>query len=83
MLAPILYSMYTSPLTDIISKHNMNHHVYADDSQIYVSFKPSAAGEPSTSKQRIESCIHEVNTWTSANRLMQKLILSNELIKVE
>ena len=23
---PILYSMYTSPLADITSKHNMNHH---------------------------------------------------------
>ena len=53
VLGPILYSIYTSPLTDIISKHNMNHHVSADDSQIYVSFKPSAAGEPTTSKHRI------------------------------
>ena len=70
VLGPILYSMYTSPLTDIISKHNMNHHLYADDSQISVSFKPSAAGEPSASKQRIESRIHDVNNWMSANRLM-------------
>ena len=35
-----------------------------------MSFKPSAAGEPSTSKKRIESCIHDVNNWMSANRLM-------------
>ena len=69
VLSSILYSMYTSPLTGIISKHNMNHHFYADDSQIYLSFKPSAAGEPTTSKLRIESCIH-VNNWMSANNLM-------------
>ena len=49
VLGPILYCMYTSPLKDIVSKHNMNHHFYADDSQIYLSFKPSAAGEPTTS----------------------------------
>ena len=48
----------------------MKHHFYADDSQIYVSLKPSAGGEPSTSKQRIESCIHDVNDWMPANRLM-------------
>ena len=49
---------------------NMNHHFYAHDSQIYLSFKPSAAGEPNTSKQRIESWIHDVNNWMSANKLM-------------
>ena len=70
VLGPILYSMYTSPLTDIISKHNMNHHFYADDSQIYLSFKPNAVGEPTTSKLRIESCLHDVNNWMSANKLM-------------
>ena len=63
-------SMYTSPLTDIISKHNLNHHFYADDSQIYLSFTTSAAGEPTTSKLRIESCIRDVNNWMSANKLM-------------
>ena len=70
VLGPILYSMYTSLLIDIISKHNMNHHFYADDSQIYLSFKPSAAGEPTRSKLRIESCIHDFNNWMSANKLM-------------
>ena len=39
---------------DISTKHNINHHFKADDSQIYLSFKPGAAGEPSTSKLRIE-----------------------------
>ena len=48
----------------------MNHHFYADDSQIYLSFKPSAASEPTTSKLRIESCIHDVNSWMSANKFM-------------
>ena len=39
VLGPILYSMYTSPVTDIISKQNMNHQFYADDSQIYLYFQ--------------------------------------------
>ena len=47
----------------------MNHHFYADDSQIYLSFKPSAGGEQATSKLRLESCIHDVNNWMSANTL--------------
>ena len=70
MLGSILYSMYTSPLTGITNKHNTNYHFYADDSQIYLSFKPSAASEPTTSKLRIELCIHDVNSWMSANKFM-------------
>ena len=66
---PILYSMYTSPLADITSKHNMNHHFYADDSQSYLCFRPSSGGKPTTSKLLIESCIHNVNNWMSANKL--------------
>ena len=69
VVGPVLDSMYTSPLTDIISNH-MIHYFYADDSQICLSFKPSATGEPATSKLRIESCIHDVNNWMSANKLM-------------
>ena len=69
-LGPILYSMNTSPPMVIISKHNMNYHFYADDSQIYVSFMPSAAGETSASKRHIESCIHEINNWMPGNRLI-------------
>ena len=34
------------------------------------TFKPSAAGEPTASKLRIEACIHDVNSWMSANKLM-------------
>ena len=47
----------------------MDHHFYADESQIYLSFKLSAEDEPTTSKLRIESCIHDVNNWMSANKL--------------
>ena len=62
--------MKTETSTKIISKHNMNHHFNADDSQLYLTFKPSAAGEPTSSKLRIESCIHDVNNWMLANKLM-------------
>jgi hypothetical protein len=38
VLGPILYQIYTSPIGDILRSHGMKFYLYADDSQIYVSF---------------------------------------------
>ena len=70
VLAPILYSMYTAPLEDVISQHRMQFHFYADDSQVYLSFKPWADGEPACCKSRVELCIQDINKWMTANKLM-------------
>ena len=33
--------MYTSPLSTLISSLSLNHHLYADDTQLFLSFHPS------------------------------------------
>ena len=40
VLGPLVFILYTTPLSSIISGHVINHHLYADDSQLYVSFAP-------------------------------------------
>ena len=45
VLGPILYTLHAAPLCDIIRKHSLQFHLYADDCQNYVSFKQGPNGE--------------------------------------
>ena len=37
VLGPLLLTLYTSPRSQVISKFNVTHHLYADDTQIYLA----------------------------------------------
>ena len=48
VLGPVLYLVYTSPLHEVIVSYNINYHLYADDSQLYVAFKTNDASSIKT-----------------------------------
>ncbi len=66
VLGPILYLLYTSPLGDIVRSHGLSYHFYADDSQLYITFKP--INEIATISN-IEACIDDINNWMISNKL--------------
>ena len=69
ILEPILYLLYTSPLADILKHHNMCYHLYADDTQRYVSFVTNDDNALNSSITKIENCLSDINLWMTANKL--------------
>lgn len=65
VLGPVLFSLYMLPLGHIIERHGVSFHCYADDTQLYVSFKPSEQDQLSG----ISNCIQDVKDWMSQNFL--------------
>ena len=69
VLGPLLYVLYTSPVADIIKRHNLMYHFYADDTQLYVSFKLGSDDLLSSAKSSVEICVQEINNWMIFNGL--------------
>ena len=67
VLGPLLYLLYTSPLGDIVRKHGMMFHFYADDTQIYFSFDSNTPELVAVS--RLEACVKDVSDWMSSSKL--------------
>ena len=66
VLGPILHVLYTSPLGDIVRSHGLSCHFYADDTQLYFSFK---LHDRAAAVQAIESCLNDIDAWMLANML--------------
>ena len=45
VLSPVLFSLYTTSLSQVITNHNLSHHLYADDTKVYILLSQSNAQE--------------------------------------
>ena len=69
MLGPLLYTMYTASLWDIMHYHEVSFHQYADDTQMYCVLKTSDADDLDETKLKLEACISGVKAWMLHNNL--------------
>ena len=66
-MGPLLFIMYTAPLSKLISSYrHIKHQLYADDTQVYVQLSPQNA---STVIPELKSCLYAIQTWMSNNKL--------------
>lgn len=66
VLGPLLFTIYMLPLGDIIRRHGISFHCYADDTQLYISTKPDETSELS----KLTECIKDIKNWMTNNFLL-------------
>ena len=68
VLGPIIYCLYIKPVSDIIQRHGLSHHLYADDTQLYMPMDHSN-NDWRDGLARIELCVSEDRVWINHNML--------------
>ena len=66
VLGPVLFSLYTTLLSQVITNHNLSHHLYADDTQVYISLSQSNAQE---SVSTFSDCLTDILFWMESSKL--------------
>jgi hypothetical protein len=69
-LGPLLFTIYVSKLFDVIQRHLSDVHCYADDSQLYVAFRPKVESEQSDAVIAMERCIEVIRKCMSEDKLL-------------
>ena len=65
ILGPLLFSLYILPLGELISKHGVNFHFYADDTQLYLSVAP----DDPNALDPLVACLSSIKCWMNENFL--------------
>ena len=66
VLGPVLFTLYSQPLSDVIDAHGCHFHKYADDTELSKGSTPDQFCEVQSA---VQSCIDDVLSWMNSNCL--------------
>ena len=64
-VGPLLFTLYASKLFDVhvVEFHLPKVHAYADDTQLYISFKPDGSATETDAVDALQACIRDIRSW--------------------
>jgi len=61
--------LYPSKLFDVVESHLPNVHAYAEDTQLYISFKLDCSAAKTDVVDALQACIRDVRSWMVQDKL--------------
>ena len=66
VLGPVLFVLYTTPLSYIIANHSVSHQLFAGDTQLQ---KFATLNEVTNLTKQLSACADDIKTWMTENQL--------------
>ena len=66
VLGPFLFCLYTTSITKIITTHDVSHHMYGDDTQVYIELSQSDTHKSISS---LSDCLTDISLWMKSSKL--------------
>ena len=68
-LGPLLFIFYARELFNVLEAHLPSVHCYADDTQLYLSFRPNDNHGEDDALKAMELCVQDIRVWLSRDKL--------------